>query len=62
MSRTQFFGYFSIFQGVHHPKTDVLVLQDLCCQLEVHIDNVGSVFFVLQTSQSRKPEPGVCFY
>lgn len=47
--RTQFFGYFSIFQGVHHPETNVLVLQDLRCQLKVDWQcqiNLASFFHI----------------
>lgn len=33
MSHTQFSGYFGILLGVHHPKTDASVLQDLSCEL-----------------------------
>lgn len=36
MTLTQFFGYFGILLGVHHPKTNVFVLQDLSCELGVH--------------------------
>lgn len=43
---TQLFGYFSIFQGVHHPKTNVLVLQDLCCQLKVQCQIILAFFYI----------------
>lgn len=35
---TEFFGYFCILLGVHHPKADVFVLQDLSCELVVNTD------------------------
>lgn len=36
MGHTQFFSYFGILLGVHHPEANVFILQDLSCQLGVH--------------------------
>ena len=42
-SHTQFFGDFGILVRVHHPKTNVFVLQDLRCELGVHTNKSVSV-------------------
>lgn len=42
-SHTQFFGDFGILLGIHHPKTNVFVLQDLRCELGVHTNKSVSV-------------------
>lgn len=39
-SPTQFFGYFGVLLGVHHPKTNVFVLQDLRCELRQTLDSI----------------------